>query len=69
LGSGFLGLTMSLDGGLEEVDESLRAAANCCFRSATSLRSLAFSSSNSALRSITEKSFSSSLAMRWASRS
>ena len=30
LAGGFFGLTMSLDGGLEEVEESLRAAANCC---------------------------------------
>jgi hypothetical protein len=63
------GLPMSLDGGLEDVEESLRAAANCCFKSATSARSRAFSSSNFAFRSMTEESFFSSLAMRWARRS
>ena len=30
LPGGFGGLTISLEGGLEEVEESLRAAANCC---------------------------------------
>jgi hypothetical protein len=34
---------MSLDGGLDDVDESLRAAANCCFRHE-------FSSSNCLMR-------------------
>ena len=44
LGSGFFGLTMSLDGGLEEVEEFLRAAANCCCK-------LAFSDSSWEIRS------------------
>jgi hypothetical protein len=59
LGSGFFGLTMSLDGGLEEVEESLRAAANCCCRPA-------FSSSSFAMRSIAWSSLPSSVATRCA---
>ena len=68
LRGGLGGLTISLDGGLEEVEEFLRAAANCCCKRATSSCSRAFSSSNCELRSITPKCFSSSLATRWASR-
>src|ERR1039458_9673242 len=43
-GSGFFGLTMSLDGGLQEVEEFLSAAANFCCRQA-------FSASSCAIRS------------------
>jgi len=39
LAGGFLGLTMSIDGGLEEVDESFRAVASCCLRRSFSSRS------------------------------
>ena len=41
-GSGLGGLTMSEDGGLEEVEESFRAAASCAWRCAT-VASSAFS--------------------------
>ena len=74
LRGGLGGLTISLEGGLEEVEEFLRAAANCCFRRSTSSRSCrfsrrsaAFSSSNRVLRSNTPRSFSSSTATRRAS--
>ena len=35
-GSGLGGLTMSEDGGLEEVEESFRAAASCCLETCDS---------------------------------
>ncbi|GEM_PF-3050005 len=76
LGQRLFGLTMSLDGRLEDVEESLRAAANCCCNRAfslpkrsTSACSRTFSSYNVVLRSITDTSFPLSFATRWTRRS
>lgn len=51
LPSGLMGLTIGLDGGLEEVGESWQAAANC------RLRLRAFSFSSGAMRCIAAKNF------------
>ncbi len=56
-GSFFFGLTMSLDGGLDEVEEFLRALANWS-------RNWAFSCSSSAIRANASASCSSSLSSR-----
>ncbi len=51
------GLTMSLDGGLEEVDESFRAAPNCFSSSAILANAAASCFSNSATRSASRAQF------------